>query len=326
MYNPISPGPEALTGPIRSRQIQEIAPDVVRVPTIMVNTYLLGPSGARSGEWILVDAGLGKNAAGPILRAAHERFGAHSRPAAILLTHGHFDHIGALRTLADYWDVPIYAHPLELPYLTGQTAYPPADPRVGGGLMARLSWLYPHRPIDVRPHIRPLPADGRVPALPDWQWIHTPGHTPGHISLFRRRDRVLIAGDAFVTVRQESGRAVLMQSPEVHRPPAYFTSDWQLARNSVLRLADLEPEVAATGHGIPMIGEHLRNQLDQLAAHFEEIVPHQGRYFPVPARADEHGVYFVPPRPSARKTWFTLGLLAVATAALIWTRRTRSHA
>ena len=40
--------------------------------------------------------------------------------------------------------------------------------------------------------------------MPGWRWVHTPGHTAGHVSLFRDADRTLIAGDAFVTTKQES--------------------------------------------------------------------------------------------------------------------------
>jgi glyoxylase-like metal-dependent hydrolase (beta-lactamase superfamily II) len=71
-----------------------------------------------------------------ILSAAQARFGESGRPSAIVLTHGHFDHVGPLETLAAEWDVPVYAHPLEHPYLNGTTSYPPPDPTVGGGLMA----------------------------------------------------------------------------------------------------------------------------------------------------------------------------------------------
>src|SRR5919107_1012291 len=59
-----------------------------------------------------------------------------ARPAAVVLTHGHFDHVGSLEALLEAWDVPIYAHPLERPYLTGVSPYPPPDPLVGGGMMA----------------------------------------------------------------------------------------------------------------------------------------------------------------------------------------------
>ena len=45
-------------------------------------------------------------------------------------------------------------------------------------------------------HVQALPEDGSVPFLDEWMWIATPGHTPGHISLFRDDGRVLVAGDA----------------------------------------------------------------------------------------------------------------------------------
>src|ERR671919_701782 len=89
--------------------------------------------------------------------------------------------------------------------------------------------------------IRPLPVDGSIPAMPGWRWIHTPGHSPGHVSLFRDSDRTLIAGDAFVTTKQESAIAALTNRPEIHGPPAYFTPDWTASRRSVERLAALEP-------------------------------------------------------------------------------------
>ena len=55
-----------------------------------------------------------------------------------------------------------------------------------------------------------LPQTGTIPGLPGWKWIHTPGHSPGHVSLFRESDRVLLAGDAFVTVRTDSFYKVII--------------------------------------------------------------------------------------------------------------------
>lgn len=264
---------------LKQRDSEQIAADVACVRILIANICLIGtPGGAASGEWILVDTGM------PVLQgwvraAAARRFGWESRPGAIILTHGHFDHVGAVKELAEEWGVPVYAHKREVPFLTGERSYPPADPTVGGGLMARLSPLYPRRPIDLGDQVRPLPADGSVPGLPDWRWIPTPGHTPGHVSLFRERDRVLIAGDAFTTVKQESFWAVLTQRQEIHGPPAYFTPDWLEAKRSVERLAALEPAVAATGHGIPMQGERLDRELRSLALEFDRrAVPAQGRY------------------------------------------------
>ncbi|KGE16432.1 MBL fold metallo-hydrolase [Paenibacillus wynnii] len=251
----------------------EVAPGVIGLRTLFVNVAYISSS---PSDWILVDAGLGMFA-GSILNTAKEHFG--KPPLAIILTHGHFDHVGTIKELIEEWKVPVYAHPLELPYLTGQRDYPPADPSVGGGLMAVISPLYPHRSIDLGTSVLPLPEDGNVPGALGWKWIHTPGHSPGHISLFREQDRVLIAGDAFITVKQESALAVVMQQQEIHGPPTYFTIDWAKAEDSVRKLAHLNPLVALTGHGLPMRGTELSAQLALLSKNFKKMaVPDQGKY------------------------------------------------
>lgn len=251
--------------------------DVSYLRTQISNVVFVGEIGARDEEWVLIDAGMATSA-DAILREAEDRFG-RSRPRCILLTHGHFDHVGALIPLAHHYDVPIYAHPLELPFLTGQADYLPPDATVGGGMMSLLSPLYPYHGIDMGDAMRPLPADGTVPGLPEWRWIHTPGHTEGHVSLFRDRDRAVIAGDAFVTVRQESAYAVLTQREELHGPPAYFTTDWNAARHSVRLLQALQPKWAVTGHGKPMYGHALSDGLEALAHDFDKVSrPAHGRY------------------------------------------------
>lgn len=89
----------------------------------------------------------------------------------------------------------------------------------------------------------------------------------------------MIAGDAFVTTKQESAIAVLTQRRGVHGPPAYFTPDWVSARRSVELLADLEPEFAVTGHGRAFEGAELRRELYGLARDFgRRAVPTRGRY------------------------------------------------
>jgi glyoxylase-like metal-dependent hydrolase (beta-lactamase superfamily II) len=115
--------------------------------------------------------------------------------------------------------------------------------------------------------------------MSQWRWIHTPGHTPGHVAMFRESDRVLLPADAFITVKQESFWAVLTQKPTMHGPPMYFTPDWQSARRSVRELASLKPNVVASGHGLPMRGPELQRQLENLAAEFDRIaIPKRGRY------------------------------------------------
>ncbi len=258
--------------------VADIATGVAYSRLGIVNVQFVSQSFAAHPGWVLIDAALWGTASA-IVRGADARFGTGSRPSAIVLTHGHFDHVGALPDLAKKWDVPIYAHRLEHPYLNGSQQYPPPDPTVGGGLMSTLARFYPRGPIDVSRWLRELPADGTIPEMPGWRWIHTPGHSVGHVSLWREADRMLIAGDAFITTAQESAYAVLTQAPELHGPPMYYTPDWDNASASVARLAALEPEVVITGHGPPMHGRAMREALHELSDRFEEVaIPSEGRY------------------------------------------------
>lgn len=307
-------GPSAGRSPkVRATRgwLRRVTPDITFVRTLIANLYLVG----GDEEWALVDAGMPLSTS-RILRAVTERFGREVPPRAIVLTHGHFDHVGAVRQLAERWDVPVYAHRLELPFLRGESPYPPPDPSVGGGLMSRVAPLYPRGPIDLGERLRPLPEDGAVPHMPGWRWVPTPGHTTGHVSLFRPADRVLLAGDAFITVEQESAIAVMTQRPQVAGPPAYYTTDWREAEASVRRLAALEPALALTGHGQPMGGEELRRGLARLTREFERVaLPDHGRYLEEPAVTDEHGLVYVPPRqrgfPRGALLWGGLAALAV---------------
>ncbi|GMK37768.1 MBL fold metallo-hydrolase [Paenibacillus sp. CCS19] len=254
----------------------EAASDVYVVTIQIVNVCFV--SIPDRDNWVLVDAGMPKSA-DDIIAAAEERFGTDARPDAIVLTHGHFDHVGAIIELIERWNVPVYAHEQELPYLTGGRAYPPADPSASSGLVAKMSPWFPNEPIQLGSRVTALSPDGSIPEMPGWQWIHTPGHTPGHVSLFRGADKVLIAGDAFVTVKQESIYKVFTQKAEISGPPKYFTTDWQEAHYSVNKLAALHPAVAVTGHGVPLSGDELTASLQQLVDGFDTIaVPGQGKY------------------------------------------------
>jgi len=256
--------------------INQVTSDLTQMRFLFTNMYFLQtPDG-----WVLIDAGL-QGCADDVVKAAEERFGAGVPPRAIVMTHGHFDHVGAFPEIFEQWDVPVYAHPIEVPHLTGQKDYVEPDPTVGKGGMALMSFAYPNKAIDLGERVRALSDDGSIPVMPGWRWIHTPGHTDGHTAFFRDTDRLLIAGDAFVTVEQESIYKVATQKQEVHGPPAYFTPDWPTARRSVEALAALRPAIAATGHGTPMEGEALAQGLAHILEHWDdEVVPDQGRYVP----------------------------------------------
>lgn len=254
----------------------EVLPDLFSHTIQIVNIMLVGHPDSK--EFVLVDSGMPESAA-EIISVVEDRFGEGSKPRAIILTHGHFDHVGAIIELVEKWNVPVYAHELELPFLTGQMSYPEPDATVEGGMVAKMSPMFPNEPIDLGGNVQPLPSDGSVPFLPEFKWIHTPGHSPGHVSFFREADRALIVGDAFVTVKQEYLYKVLTQELEISGPPRYLTTDWQAAKDSVVRLKELNPSVAVTGHGMPMTGQMLTDSLEKLVREFDTIaVPDYGKY------------------------------------------------
>ncbi|MCM3711003.1 MBL fold metallo-hydrolase [Sporosarcina luteola] len=262
---------------VMSGQGVEVTPDLYCYTIQIVNVVFYGFAG-EGNDWVLIDAGMPKSAE-KIKEEAEKRFGKNNPPKAIILTHAHFDHIGGLIDLLEIWDVPVYAHELELPYITGQKNYPEPDTTVEGGMVAKLSFMFPHEGIDIGSKAHELSIDHTVPFMPDWKWIHTPGHSEGHISLFRNEDHAMIVGDAFVTVKQDELYKVFTQEKEIGGPPRYLTPDWETAEQSVEILTALRPEIAITGHGVPVRGQWLHENLDRLASDFQSIaVPDHGKY------------------------------------------------
>jgi glyoxylase-like metal-dependent hydrolase (beta-lactamase superfamily II) len=288
--------------------VKEIARGVVWLRTGMANSYLIE---SEEQGWVLLDAGT-QGYARKIREAAEGRFGPGSRPKAIILSHGHFDHAGSARDLAERWDVSVYAHPMEAPYLTGRSAYPPPDPTVGG-CMGLVSRWFPSTTTNIGVRLEDLPPGGLVPGLPGWRWYSTPGHSPGHVSYFHERSSVLLSGDAVTSVNMDSCSAMAWQKPEISRPPAYYTCDWHRARQSVEMLAELRPRAIGCGHGQPMSGPEVALQLWRLARHFP--IP-EGRYGLHPARTDWNGIVYLPPAPPDPLARIVAGLGAAALAGV----------
>ncbi|ALJ00512.1 MBL fold metallo-hydrolase [Rufibacter tibetensis] len=260
---------------IASGKAWQARPDVYYYTNQIVNFVMIG----TSSHWVLVDAGMPK-CSEEILEFARSIFGGTAKPAAIILTHGHFDHVGSLVWLLEEWDVPVYAHPLEFPFLTGQQAYPEPDTSVEGGMLAKISSIYPNEPINIsQAKLLPLPENGTVPELPEWHWVFTPGHSPGQVALFRESDRTLISADAVITVKQDSFYKVLMQTEEIQGPPRYLTTDWTAAWDSVRKLEALHPQMIIPGHGKHMEGEALTTGLRKLVEEFDTIaIPKHGKF------------------------------------------------
>ena len=303
--------------------MKQVAPGVHQL-TIQrfVNLYFV--EAGAPGEWVLIDTGLPGNAEA-IIAAADALFYPGTHPQAILLTHGHLDHAGSAQELAEHWHVPIVAHPLELPFLTGQAVYPPADPTVGGSL-AFVSRFFPPQTFQFGDEVQALlTAEATPPYLPGWEWRHVPGHAPGQVAFFRPEDGTLLGADAFATTHHDSVPAVLLQLPRLSRCGTPFTFDWEQARASVRELAQLRPRAIGCGHGPVMQGDDLPDKFAEFAANFP--MPTHGRYVAAPARTDANGVEYLPPAPEdtlpRRALLLTVGLAAAA-AGLVWARRHQS--
>ncbi|GAA6755205.1 MBL fold metallo-hydrolase [Thermus thalpophilus] len=174
------------------------------------------------GGYFLVDAGLPWEANRLLARLADP-------PRFLFLTHHHLDHAGGARTLWERYGVPVFAHPQEWPYLTGEKPRPPLPIPLLGRRLANLA--------------PPLPKEALVPAeegmeLFGWRVVHLPGHTLGQVGLFR--EGVLLAGDAL------RGKGL---------PPRLINEDHALARQTVRKILDLGAKRIYLGHGGPLTRE-----------------------------------------------------------------------
>lgn len=288
--------------------MREISGGVIALEMTIANAYL-----AASGDsWVVVDTGI-PGSGGKIAAAAQQYFGTDARPRAIVLTHGHFDHAGSAKWLARLWNVPVFAPRLELPFLRGQS-YPPID-STPPGFFSALSRVFPSRTVNLSGLVQPFEE------LEGWETIETPGHTPGHVSFFRRSDGVLLAGDAVTTMDLDSAAGTLLKRPRVCRPPVPATTNWEQARESVQRLAELRPRVIGAGHGPPI--EDAADELARFAAEF--LVPSRGRYVREPTRFDETGITYLPPAPPDAFPAIAAGVAAGFVAGFIAGRRKPSR-
>ncbi|SEV83176.1 MBL fold metallo-hydrolase [Natrinema salifodinae] len=143
----------------------------------------------------------------------------------VVLTHHDGDHVGGLADLLERVDAVVATHRAEAPYVSGEH-----DPIKGDG-----DDRYP--PVDVDLEL----TDGvRIPTLAGpMRVVATPGHTPGHISLYLPDGNLLIAGDALVADGDEP----------LSGPKPRFTPDMERAIESVGSLAALDVDHTLCFHG-----------------------------------------------------------------------------
>lgn len=208
--------------------MRRLAPDVFQLegrPRSAFNVYLL--------DDVLLDAGT-RHARRRILRQLE---GVTVKAHAI--THGHSDHQGSSHAVCEALGLPLWCPAREQAAVeTGELAS-----LVPSNLITRWqlrNWAGPANPV-----ARALVAGDHVGSF---EVLDTPGHSPGHISLWRAADRVLIAGDVLFNRHPVTGR------PGLHEPPSGFTVDPELNRRSIHALAALEPSLSCFGHGPPLRG------------------------------------------------------------------------
>ena len=167
----------------------------------------------------------------------------------ILITHSHFDHVGGAAHLLEKHRVKVYAHPEDAGEVQGKLRKRPFSPARWLSKLVQRMW-FPYRPLEV---VVPLKQSDTLRALPHWQVLHTPGHTPGSLSLYQPADYVLICGDAFFN---RGGKLSL--------PPSQFNDDEAQVAKSVKKLAELPCEVLCCGHG-PVIRSGAGQTMHKLA-------------------------------------------------------------
>jgi glyoxylase-like metal-dependent hydrolase (beta-lactamase superfamily II) len=214
------------------------------VPRTM-NAYLLQDDG---GGVTVFDTGI--RAMGPALIAHAGTLGGINR---VVLSHAHVDHRGGAPRIG----LPVWTHPLERADTEGDAGrhymhlerFPP---------VAR--WIYPR--LQDRWDGGPVSVAGTIEEgeeIAGFTVIGLPGHSPGQIGLFRERDGVALAADAFLRVDALTGRPTKPVMP--HRA---FNHDGQRVRESLRKLAALAPSSAWPGHGDP-IRTDVRGELERLA-------------------------------------------------------------
>ena len=215
---------------------QRVAPGIHLIATFWANAYLIETGGSLT----LIDCLMPGNAP-RILRAVEAIGGSASalkamgnNTACVWLTHADMDHIGSLANLKELTGASVAAHPLAEPFVRGQGKRTIRAGRLAQALLGRLF------PAD---RLRPSQVDRFLEegeTIDGWQVIETPGHAPGYVAFYHAGQRALIAGDTLVNLRT--------LQPSTHM----FTEDPTANAASIRRLAELDVEFAAFGHGPPI--------------------------------------------------------------------------
>jgi glyoxylase-like metal-dependent hydrolase (beta-lactamase superfamily II) len=164
----------------------------------------------------------------------------------IIFTHQDLDHVGSGAALVRQSGARVLAHPADAPHIDGSLRLLKPSPEMLEQRPQVREALERLEPVGVDEHLE----DGaRLDLAGGIRVIFTPGHTPGHLSLYLERPKVLVAGDALTA---EGG--------QLNGPNPPLTLDVDEALQSVRRLADLDVNTIVCYHG-GVVGEDANGQL-----------------------------------------------------------------
>jgi glyoxylase-like metal-dependent hydrolase (beta-lactamase superfamily II) len=199
-------------------------------PPNAINVYLAGEP--RQPGCVLIDAAT-RQAQRRIFRQLDGRaLSGHA------LTHVHPDHQGSSHAVCERYDVPLWCGEADVPAMESPGKVTSTQIPTWMKLMHERFWIGPPHPV-----ARALREGDEVAGF---VVLETPGHTPGHVALWRERDRVLILGDVLNNMHLATG------IPGLHEPPHMFAVDPAQNRASARRLAALRPSLVCFGHGPPL--------------------------------------------------------------------------
>jgi len=221
----------------------EVIPGVHRLAIRSANVYLLA-----GDELALIDTGF-PGSSGAIVNYIRGLGRSEKEITTVIITHNHIDHMGSLAELRLLARFKVFAH---------SACFADADPPYPGGIrrLLRVPFLHPVRrrlalvsdDVDVR-----LGGGEVLDPLGGLEVVPTPGHTPGSISLYSGKYRILFVGDA---LQKRRG------APST--PARMVSTDRAAAVESITRMATLDFDILCLGHGRPLV-ENPRGKLAALA-------------------------------------------------------------
>ncbi len=207
--------------------MKELAEDVHMLkgwPPNAINVYLVAD--------VLIDAATRQGEKRIMRQIAGKTINAHA------VTHAHADHQGSSHAICEQLGIPLWCGQDDIPAIETVGAIKNPDAPAWLDRLRDRFWTGPPHPVARALHEGDEVAGFTV--------LETPGHSAGHVSFWRESDRVLIVGDVLGNVHFMTG------VPGLHTPPDMATPDPARNRESVRRLAALQPTLACFGHGAPL--------------------------------------------------------------------------